>query len=187
MRYGRHISDASHGNPGGLQRPNSGLSTSPRPPDVHLHLAQSKLHTLLGGVFGRPLCSVGRSLTRSLEARRSSASPGKHITLVVCKGYYGVVEGRLYICPSLGDELLLTFSAPWPPWHSSPLQPLSPYFRRSLLQTLRLFSVDRKRDYFLETECLRPATVLRAPRLVRALVRVRCPLTGSRLWCRRPR
>lgn len=37
--------------------------------------------------------------------------------------------------------------------------------------------------YYFVTVCLRPATVLRCPRFVRALVRVRWPLTGSpRRW-----
>ena len=159
----RHIPDSGNIKAGTLKRTDSCLTPATRTLNIYFHLPQAMHHGFAGGITSRHLSRIRSALSRTLKPGRSRTSPGYGIPLRVSEGYYGIVEGRLDVSPPGRNR----FTFP-PPcfgslllWHPTLLVNGLNYF----LAMPRLWPL--------------PATVLRGPRLVRALVRVRCPLTGK--------
>src|SRR4051794_972267 len=145
-----------------LQAPDGGLAAGAGTLHEHVDLAHAVLLRATCGRLGRHLRRERRRLAGALEAHLAGARPGDHVAHGVGDRDDRVVERALDVRVPVGDVLLL-FAA---------------YLLRGRL--LRC-----ARHYFFPTFFL-PATVLRGPLRVRALVCVRWPRTGSPRRCRMP-
>jgi len=163
MRNRGHISDTGNMKPCALKRPNSRLTPTARPFNIDIYLTQAVLHSFSRRLLSCQLSSIGSAFARAFKSGCARTSPGENIPLEVSKSYYSIIKGRLNIRLSCWNRFAL------PSFFTSFL------LRHSKLSFNYVMAV-----YFLATPRLfpLPATVLREPRLVRALVRVRCPLTG---------
>src|SRR5262249_46305025 len=122
------------------------------------------------------------ALARTLEVLRASAAPGERVAVGVSDGDHRVVESRANVGHAPWHRLAL---APPLPSRTTPgrlLRHACPFLLKRAPTRLRepRAPSHRRRSvsfayfrYFFAAAFLRPATVLRAPRLVRAFVRVR--------------
>src|SRR6266852_2100053 len=160
MRDGRDVRDRRHFETRRLKGADGGLAAGSRSLNEDLDLLEAVLHRAAGRRFGGDLGGKGRALARSLEALAAGAAPGEHVALGVGQRDHRVIEGGLDVCLAHGDVLLLAAAG---------------------ADDFLL------RHYFFSAAFFRTPTVLRGPRRVRALVRVRCPRTGRPRRWRRPR
>ena len=164
MRDRSHISNTGNVKPCALEGTNSRLTPTARSFNINIYLTQAVLHSPSRCLLSCQLSSVGSTLTRALKPGCSRTSPSDNISLGVSKSNYSIIKCRLDIRSPRWNRLAFSsFSSSLLLRHSNPSfnHIMAIYF----LVTPRLFPL--------------PATVLREPRLVRALVRVRCPLTGK--------
>src|SRR6266581_1201318 len=145
-----------------LQGADGGLAAGSRALDEDLDLLEAVLHRAARRRFGRDLGGKGRALARPLETLAAGAAPGEDVALGVGQRYDGVVEGGLDMRLAHDDVLLLAAAG---------------------ADDFLL----RHDCYFFASAFLRTPTVLRGPRRVRALVRVRWPRTGRQRRWRSPR
>ena len=73
----------------------------------HIDRTQTMVARLVGGVHGSLLSGKGRAFTRSAEAERTRALPGKRVALAVRDGHDGVVERSLNVDQSVRNVLAL--------------------------------------------------------------------------------
>jgi len=151
-----------------LESSNCCFTTATRPSDIYLYLAQAVFLGPVSSSLGSQLSRIGGALSRPFEPGCAGTSPSNNIAFGVGNRNNSVIESRLNISLAFRNQLALS-----PSYSSSPFPShiLSPFL------------------YFLVAPrlCPRPATVLRRPRLVRALVCVRCPQTGRPRRCLMPR
>src|SRR5215813_12680470 len=172
---------------GRLQRPDGGLPARARTLHEHVDLAHSVLHGPAGGGLSGHLRGERRGLARALESHLPGRRPGNDAAAGVGDRDYGVVERALDMSVPVSDVLPL-FPAYLLDGSGATLgrHPLPQVWRWSD-RCLRRVSMGRRgaADYFFPAFFL-PATVFFLPFLVRALVCVRCPCTGSPRRCRMP-
>src|SRR6266581_4822538 len=162
VRNRRHIGDGGDLETRRLQGADGGLAAGSRALDEDLDLLEAVLHGAPRRRFGRDLGGKGRALARPLETLAAGAAPGEDVALGVGQRHDGVVEGGLDMRLAHDDVLLLAAAG---------------------ADDFLL----RHDCYFFASAFLRTPTVLRGPRRVRALVRVRWPRTGRPRRWRSPR
>src|SRR5438445_935707 len=162
VRDGRDVGDRCDLETRRLQGSDGGLAAGSRTLDEDLDLLEAVLHRAACRRLGRDLGGKGRALARALEALAAGAAPGEDVALGVGQRHDRVVEGGLDVRLAHDDVLL---------------------FAAAGADDFLL----RHDCYFFASAFLRTPTVLRGPRRVRALVRVRWPRTGSPRRWRSPR
>src|SRR2546421_753277 len=162
VRDGRDVGDRGDLETRRLQGADGGLAAGSRALDEGLDLLEAVLHRAARPRFGGGLRGKGRALARPLEALAAGAAPGEDVALGVGQRHDRVVEGGLDMRLTHDDVLLLAAAG---------------------ADDFLL----RHDCYFFASAFLRTPTVLRGPRRVRALVRVRWPRTGSPRRWRSPR
>ncbi len=167
MRYRRHILDRGYHNSGCLNGTDRSLTPAARTFHQHLHLPQTVFSSFLGSLLCCHLGCIWRAFPRPLEPRCARAAPGDDIPLSIGHDHDSIVECGLDVSPTFAYLFSLSSSA------TAPSFSRHDYLLRYFFARPRL--------------CPRPATVFRGPRLVRALVRVRCPWTGKPRRCLIPR
>src|SRR3989449_5708742 len=160
VRDGRDVGDGAHLEARGLQGADRSLAAGARPADEDLDRPHAVLQRLLGGRLGGLLRGKGGRLAAALEALGPGRAPRDDVAVDVGDGDDGVVERALDVSLPLDDVLAL-----------------APACANDLL----LWHYLPAFTFFL------PATARLGPRRLRALVRVRCPRTGSPRRCRMPR
>src|SRR5438132_1267678 len=157
---GRHVRDRGDLETRRLQGTDGGLAAGSRTLDEDLDLLEAVLHGAARRRLGGDLGGKGRALARPLEALAAGAAPGEDVALGVGQRHHRVVEGGLDVGLAHRDVLILAASG---------------------TDDFLL------RHYFFSAAFFRTPTVLRGPRRVRALVRVRWPRTGRPRRWRSPR
>jgi hypothetical protein len=171
---------------------NGRLPTTSGAVHFDFHFADPEFLSILRTDLGGPLGGKGSALSATLEADRSSRSPGQHVAVAVGDRHDGVVEAALNVDNPLRDvpsrSFLLRVShdtcqliSKRDLFEPKPLLPGSSDFAQ------RGHFVDPDRHYRRSFTPFLPATVFLGPLRVRALVRVRCPRTGRLFRCRVPR
>ena len=155
MRQWRNIFDRRDRQPNGLKRPDRGLATGTRPLDPDLDLLDPHGERFFAHHRCRLLCRVGGAFFRSLEPKTTGAGPAQNVPFEVAKRYDLIIKTG----EDIRDPHLFGAHA---------------FFTSNDLLFYHFFSVGA---------ALITATVLRLPFLVRAFVRVRCPLTGNPILC----
>src|SRR5712691_4234625 len=169
-----------------LQGADGGFPARPWTLHENVDLAHAVLHRTARGGLGGHLSGEWRRLTRTLESDLAGRCPRNNAAAGVGDGDDGVVERALDMGVPVSNVLsflaayfldagtaLGRHPAPWTLEVVGPL--LVPY----------CLPHGTARDYFLPVFFL-PATVFFLPFLVRALVCVRWPCTGSPRRCRMP-
>lgn len=197
MRQRRHILDHPNRNSGSLQPGDRTLATRTRPFDTDFHFPHSELLGAVCANFSGSLCSKRSAFSAPLEPNGSSCRPAQNLSIGIGNGDQCVIEGRLDVRNRLGNvtpDLFLLLLC-----HKNPSVARSlsgaPCCLTSFVFAIpsRLPTGERPPGQSLPDQCFIsltpffPATVLRTPLRVRALVLVLCPRTGRPRRCRIPR
>ncbi len=204
-----HIRDRAHFQSAGLDGANSGFAARARAFDEHIHFLHAVFFGIVRCLLSNHPRRVRRALAAALEACCSRAGPGDHVALLIAHRDDRVVERRLNVCLPVRD-ILSDFLWPttWPLASAShlslfllvrliehpgtaPQNPTVQQRRRARLpyRSRALHPGAQRESYFFlaPRRRPRPATVFFGPRLVRALVLVRCPWAGKLRRWRKPR
>ena len=207
MRERSDVLDALDVHPSGLQRSDSTLTTTAWPANTNLKVLNPKFRSLLSSLLSSTLPSKRGALAAPLKTTSATTGPAERIALGVRNGDGGVVKARADVRDASRNALLFCLrnlrhesnlpvmglrpeptacnSTPQPSArnHQPPRSTISTTSTRKHCQCLR----NATADYLRSLTPFLPATVFFGPLRVRALVRVRCPRTGSPRRCRSPR
>lgn len=201
MRQRRDIFDRLDRQSRRLQARNGAFTPRPGTLDTNFDFFDTEFGGLLSTGFCGTLCGKRSALTAPLEARSARRRPAQHIAIQIgdCDGR--VIERRLDVrdgtCDVPANFLPNNFAHSSTPYADAnvTLRPDELTARRETQSATNLpgksFMINQTKPrctrYRISLTPFLPATVLRTPLRVRALVRVRCPLTGKPRRCLRPR
>lgn len=164
--------------------------------DAYFDITHTELSCLFGRLLSGTLTGERRAFAASFETAGAGTGPAKRVTLGIRDGHCGVVERGVYVSNTVADVPADTFlfvglchrkfsnrSMNGGGEGKKDARPHVADRRDGSTSCGRSEACDQRKSL---TPFL-PATVLRGPLRVRALVLVRCPRTGKLTRCRMPR
>lgn len=165
MRDGRHVGDGAHSQPRRLKSANGRFPSRPGALHKNIYLKHPIVHRVPCCPPRRLSGRKGSALSRAFETHRSAAGPVDDVPMRIGHRDDGVIESGMDVGQPPRHIALHPATRP-------PLSSLTSSHMSS--NALSVAATDRALYFFfIPRRRPRPGTVLRAPRLVRALVRVR--------------